>query len=49
MPVKFSKEFDVKKADILRLGVFDVILDVDTRVSYGATPVQTPSLIHCQL
>lgn len=32
MPVKFSKEFGIKKADILRLGVFDVILDVDTRV-----------------
>lgn len=32
MPVKFSKEYGIKKADILRLGVFDVILDVDTRV-----------------
>ena len=32
MPIKFSEEFGIDKVDIARLGVFDVILDVDTRV-----------------
>lgn len=32
MPVKFSEEFGINKEDIKKIGVFDVILDVDTRV-----------------
>lgn len=32
MPITFSEEFGIDKADVVRLGVFDVILDVDTRV-----------------
>lgn len=32
MPIKFSEEFSVNGADLLSLGVFDVILDVDTHV-----------------
>jgi hypothetical protein len=32
MPVKFSEEFNISEADIEKYGVFDSILDVDTRV-----------------
>lgn len=32
MPIRFSEEFNIEKEDIVKLGVFDVILDVDTRV-----------------
>lgn len=32
MPVTFSEQFGINKEDIKRIGVFDVILDVDTRV-----------------
>lgn len=32
MPIKFSEEFSVNEADLLSLGVFDVILDVITHV-----------------
>ena len=32
MPITFSEEFNIPKASIKKEGVFDVILDVDTRV-----------------
>lgn len=32
MPIKFSEEFNIDKDRLKTLGVFDVILDVDTRV-----------------
>ena len=32
MPVTFSEEFHVSKEALEKAGVFDVILDVDTRV-----------------
>lgn len=32
MPIKFSEEYGLQKTKLIELGVFDVIMDVDTRV-----------------
>jgi len=32
MPIKFSEEYRIDKSKLTELGVFDVIMDVDTRV-----------------
>ena len=46
MPVTFSEEFHIPRDIINKTGVFDAILDVDTRVFIDPALLELLSLIH---